>query len=105
MTSLAVNGEVLDDVTLSGRCRTMALHLLCAMHQSKAGYVQMLAVQSCKHPTGSVTGPGRRGVGEVKMDRVGRIGLRVGEVSIRICGWGWQHGAASHHHHRWEHQI
>lgn len=51
VTSLVLNGETLDEVSLAGRCRTNAIHMLCHMHPSKSAYVQSLAVSHCKHPT------------------------------------------------------
>ena len=51
MTSLVLNGETLDEVSLAGRCRTNAIRMLCHMHPSKSAYVQSLAVSHCKHPT------------------------------------------------------
>ena len=51
MTSLVLSGETLDEVSLAGRCRTGAIHMLCHMHPAKSAYVQSLAVNNCKHPT------------------------------------------------------
>ena len=51
VTSLVLNGETLDEVSLAGRCRTSAIHMLCHMHPAKAAYVQALAISNCKHPT------------------------------------------------------
>ena len=55
VTSLVVNGESLDEVSLAGRCRTDALRRLCHMHPARASHVQTLALQNCKHPTLLVT--------------------------------------------------
>ena len=51
MSSLVLNGETLDEVSLAGRCRTAAIRMICHMHPARAGYVQWLAVNNCKHPT------------------------------------------------------
>ena len=51
MTSLVLNGESLDEVSLAGRCRTAAIKALCCMHPSRAAMVQSLSVAHCKHPT------------------------------------------------------
>ncbi len=51
VTSLVLNGETLDEVSLAGRCRTSAIHMLCHMHPAKSAYVQALAISNCKHPT------------------------------------------------------
>ena len=51
VTSLVLNGEALDEVSLSGRCRTTAVKSLCALHPPRSAYVQSLAVRNCKLPT------------------------------------------------------
>ena len=51
MSSLVLNGESLDEVSLAGRCRTAAIKALCSMHPSRAAMVQSLSVANCKHPT------------------------------------------------------
>ena len=51
VTSLVLNGETLDEVSLAGRCRTSAVRMLCRMHPAKSAYVQALAISHCKHPT------------------------------------------------------
>ena len=51
VTSLVLNGEALDEVSLAGRCRTSAIHMLCHMYPARTAYVQSLAVSHCKHPT------------------------------------------------------
>ena len=51
VTSLVMNGETLDEVSLAGRCRATAIKLLCCMHPPQSAYVQYLAVTNCKHPT------------------------------------------------------
>ena len=46
-----LNGEAQDEVSISGRCRTKALRMLCSLHPPVMTSIQTLAVDNLKHPT------------------------------------------------------
>ena len=48
---LLLNGEAQDEVSISGRCRTKALRMLCSLHPPVITSIQSLAVDNLKHPT------------------------------------------------------
>ena len=51
LTSLLVNGETQDEVSLAGRCRTTALSSLLHLHPPSSPHAQSLALLHHKHPT------------------------------------------------------
>ena len=51
LTSLLVNGESQDEVSLAGRCRTAALSSLLLLHPPSSPHAQALSLLHHKHPT------------------------------------------------------
>ena len=51
LTSLLVNGESQDEVSLAGRCRTAALSSLLHLHPPSSPHAQALSLLHHKHPT------------------------------------------------------
>lgn len=50
VTSLVLSGESMDEVSLAGRCRTLAIQHLCIMNPQQAARVQTLSLKHHRHP-------------------------------------------------------
>eukprot|EP00731_Ephydatia_muelleri_P025979 Em0018g79a len=50
ITSMVLNGESMDEVSLAGRCRTLSIQHLCLMNPERAAYVQTLSLKHHRHP-------------------------------------------------------
>ena len=50
VTSLVLNGESMDEVSLAGRCRSLSIQHLCLMNPERAAYVQTLSLKHHRHP-------------------------------------------------------
>ncbi|KAL5467653.1 hypothetical protein EMCRGX_G031914 [Ephydatia muelleri] len=50
ITSMVLNGESMDEVSLAGRCRTLSIQHLCLMNPERAAYVQTLLLKHHRHP-------------------------------------------------------
>ena len=55
LTSLLVNGETQDEVSLAGRSRTSALFSLLHLHPPSSPHAQSLSLTHHKHPTLALT--------------------------------------------------